>query len=156
MKWNDPIVADVRKTREDLCSKAGGFGPYMKNCRLKTHNILMKGVERMTCDICAQKGAQVRRIARTCGKGKNHKEVIIMLATEIKHLHIEKEPSKYEGKAVIKGTRIPVASIINHYRSGMSIEEILEGYPSITPAQLFDALSYYFDNKDEIDRELAA
>ncbi len=79
-----------------------------------------------------------------------------MQATEIKHLHIEKEPSKYEGKAVIKGTRIPVASIINHYRSGMSIEEILEGYPSITPAQLFDALSYYFDNKDEIDRELAA
>jgi len=79
-----------------------------------------------------------------------------MPTTEIKHLHIEKEPSKYEGKAVIKGNRIPVASIINHYRSGMSIEEILGGYPSITPAQLFDALSYYFDNKDEIDRELAA
>jgi uncharacterized protein (DUF433 family) len=37
----------------------------------------------------------------------------------------------------------------------MSIEEILEGYSSLTPAQLFDALSYYFDNKDEIDRELA-
>ena len=36
----------------------------------------------------------------------------------------------------------------------MSIEEILEGYPSITPAQLFDALSYYFDNKEEIDKEL--
>jgi len=70
------------------------------------------------------------------------------------HLHIEKDPSKYEGKAVIKGTRIPVASIVNHYRSGMSIEEILEGYPSITHAQLFDALSYYFDNKEEIDKEL--
>jgi uncharacterized protein (DUF433 family) len=79
-----------------------------------------------------------------------------MPATEIKHLHIERELSKYDGKAVIKGTRIPVASIVNHYRSGMSIEEILEGYPSITPAQLFDALSYYFDNKDEIDLELAA
>ncbi len=70
------------------------------------------------------------------------------------HLHIEKNPAKYEGKAVIKGTRIPVASIVNHYRSGMSIEEILEGYPSIKPAQLFDALSYYFDHKDEIDKEL--
>jgi len=79
-----------------------------------------------------------------------------MPATEIRHLHIEKDSSKYEGKAVIKGTRIPVTSTVNHYRSGMSIEEILEGYPSITPAQLFDALSYYFGNKDEIDRELAA
>jgi len=35
MKWNDPIVADVRKTREDLCKKAGGFGPYMKKLRAK-------------------------------------------------------------------------------------------------------------------------
>jgi len=75
-------------------------------------------------------------------------------ATRTDHRHIEKDPRKYEGKAVIKGTRIPVASIVNHYRSGMSIEEILEGYPSINPAQLFDALSYYFDNKEEIDKEL--
>lgn len=78
-----------------------------------------------------------------------------MSVTKSEHLHIEKDPSKYEGKSVIKGTRIPVASIVNHYRSGMSIEEILEGYPTLTPAQLFDALSYYFDNKDEIDKELS-
>lgn len=37
----------------------------------------------------------------------------------------------------------------------MNIEEILKGYPSLTPAQLFDALSYYFDNKKEIDEELS-
>jgi uncharacterized protein (DUF433 family) len=78
-----------------------------------------------------------------------------MPAIETKHLYIEKDPSKYEGKAIIKGTRIPVASLVNHYRSGMSVEEIIEGFPSLSPAQLFDALSYYFDNKDEIDRELA-
>ncbi len=78
-----------------------------------------------------------------------------MATAQVQHSYVEKTPSKYEGKAVIKGTRIPVASIVNHYRSGMSIEEILEGYPSVTPAQLFDALSYYFDNKEEIDSELA-
>jgi len=77
-----------------------------------------------------------------------------MSVTKSEHLYIEKDPAKYEGKAVIKGTRIPIASIINHYRSGMSVEEILEGYPSLSPAQLFDALSYYFDHKEEIDREL--
>jgi uncharacterized protein (DUF433 family) len=78
-----------------------------------------------------------------------------MATVQIQHSYVEKIPAKYEGKAVIKGTRIPVASIVNHYRSGMSMEELLEGYPSITPAQLFDALSYYFDNKEEIDKELA-
>jgi uncharacterized protein (DUF433 family) len=78
-----------------------------------------------------------------------------MATIQIQHSYIEKNPAVYEGKAVIEGTRVPVASIVNHYRSGMSIEELLEGYPSITPAQLFDALSYYFDNKEEIDKELA-
>jgi uncharacterized protein (DUF433 family) len=78
-----------------------------------------------------------------------------MPAFETKHRYIEKDLSKYEGKAVIKGTRIPVASLVIHYRTGMAVEEIIEGYPSLTPAQLYDALSYYFDNKDEIDRELA-
>jgi uncharacterized protein (DUF433 family) len=78
-----------------------------------------------------------------------------MPTIEIKHFYIEKDPAKYEGKATIRGTRIPVASLVNHYRSGMTVEEILEGYPALTPAQLFDALSYYFDNKEEIDRELA-
>lgn len=76
-----------------------------------------------------------------------------MPVSETIHFYIEKNPDIYEGKPVIKGTRIPVASIVNHYRSGMSIEEILDGYPNLTPAQLFDALSYYFDNKEEIDKE---
>jgi uncharacterized protein (DUF433 family) len=77
-----------------------------------------------------------------------------MAATRTAHLYIEKDPGRYEGKPVVKGTRVPVASLINHYRSGMSIEDILEGYPNVTPAQLFDALSYYFDNKAEIDSDL--
>lgn len=77
-----------------------------------------------------------------------------MSVIETHHSYIEKDNGKYESKAVIKGTRIPVASLINHHRSGMSVEEILDGYPNITPAQLYDALSYYFDNKEEIDKEL--
>ncbi len=77
-----------------------------------------------------------------------------MAVVKTEHMYIEKDPAKYEGKAVIKNSRISVASIVNHYCSGMSIEEILEGHPSLTPAQFFDALSYYFDNKQEIDKEL--
>ena len=70
------------------------------------------------------------------------------------HRYVEINPSKYEGKPVITGTRVPVSALVMHYRSGMPLEEILEGYPNITSAQLFDALSYYFDNKVMIDAEL--
>ncbi len=34
----------------------------------------------------------------------------------------------------------------------MSVEEILSDWDYLTPAQVFSALAYYYDNKAEIDR----
>ena len=70
------------------------------------------------------------------------------------HKYIVKDSNIYSGSPIIKGTRIPVKSIVIHYQSGMPIEDILEGYPSLTPAQLFDALSFYHDNKEEINKDI--
>jgi uncharacterized protein (DUF433 family) len=75
-----------------------------------------------------------------------------MIITE--HKYIIKDPNIYAGSPVIKGTRIPVKAIVIHYQSGFSVEDILEGFPSINPAQLFDALSYYHDNKAEIEKDM--
>lgn len=55
-----------------------------------------------------------------------------MIITE--HKYIIKDPNIYAGSPVIKGTRIPVKAIVIHYQSGFSVEDILEGYPSINPA----------------------
>ena len=38
----------------------------------------------------------------------------------------------------------------------MAPEQILELYPHLTPAGLYDAISYYFDHEDEIGRIIAA
>ena len=35
-------------------------------------------------------------------------------------------------------------------------EKIREAYPDLTPAQIHAALGYYYDNREEIDAELAA
>ena len=57
------------------------------------------------------------------------------------------------GQAVIEGTRIAVWHIVGYYyKVGMSVEEILAEWDYLTPAQVFSALAYYHDNKDEIDR----
>ena len=72
----------------------------------------------------------------------------------IEHKYITKNPEQYSGSPIIVGTQIPVKAIIIHYQSGMPIEDILDGYPSLTPAQLFDALSYYHDNKEEIEKDI--
>ena len=66
--------------------------------------------------------------------------------------HIEKVDGVCGGKAVIEGTRIAVWHIIDYYyKVGMSVEEILADWDYLTPAQVFSALAYYYDHKEEID-----
>jgi uncharacterized protein (DUF433 family) len=52
---------------------------------------------------------------------------------------------------VLKGTRIPVATLVRAHQLGMDFGEILAQYPSLGPEDLHAALLYYFDHKPEID-----
>ena len=67
--------------------------------------------------------------------------------------HIVKVEGVCGGEAIIEGTRIAVWHIVGYYyRAGMSVEEILADWDYLTPAQVFSALAYYHDNREEIDR----
>ena len=70
--------------------------------------------------------------------------------------YIEQTSDIHGGRPVIKGTRMPVKSIVGYYKLGLSVEEILEGLPHLTPAQIFEALSYYHDHQAEIEQDIAA
>jgi uncharacterized protein (DUF433 family) len=39
-------------------------------------------------------------------------------------------------------------------RQGISPEELVKEFPHLTLAQVYDALSYYYDHKETIEREL--
>ena len=57
------------------------------------------------------------------------------------------------GQAIIKDTRIAVWHVVDYYyKVGMSVEEIVAEWDYLTPAQVFSALAYYHDNKEEIDQ----
>jgi uncharacterized protein (DUF433 family) len=57
------------------------------------------------------------------------------------------------GEAIIEGTRIAVWHIVGYYyKVGMSVEDILADWNYLAPAQVFSALAYYHDHKEEIDR----
>src|SRR3989304_8051930 len=57
------------------------------------------------------------------------------------------------GRPIIKGTRTPVKAIVGYYKLGLSVEEILEGLPHLSAAQIYDAISYYLDHQEEIERD---
>jgi uncharacterized protein (DUF433 family) len=52
------------------------------------------------------------------------------------------DPEILSGKPLVKGTRISVALILQCLASGMSREEILDGYPTLTPEGLDAALIF--------------
>lgn len=58
------------------------------------------------------------------------------------------------GRPIIKGTRISVRHIAELYKAGDTVEEILQSYPHLQGAAVFDALSYYLDHQAEIEQEI--
>lgn len=70
--------------------------------------------------------------------------------------NIEQDPARCGGQSVVVGTRIRVATILACYRQGMSVEEIVQQYPTLKPADVHDALAYAYDHMEEIDAALTA
>lgn len=67
---------------------------------------------------------------------------------------IEKTPGVCGGDACIAGTRIPVWSLVNSRNLGMTEEDILRNFPSLTSHDLANAWTYYEGNKAEIDLQI--
>ena len=68
--------------------------------------------------------------------------------------YITRVPGICGGRPIIKGTRTPVKAIVGYYKMGLSVEEILEGLPHLTPAQVYEVLSYYHDHQSEIEQDI--
>jgi uncharacterized protein (DUF433 family) len=82
-------------------------------------------------------------------------------AAKAAHSHITKDPEVCGGRACIDGTRIRVVDIACLQRMGYGPERMREAYASLSLAQIHAALSYYYENAQEIedafreDREIA-
>ena len=55
---------------------------------------------------------------------------------------ISVDPLVCHGKACIKGTRIMVSVILDNLAAGVSPEEILRSYPSLSPQDIQAAIAY--------------
>lgn len=66
--------------------------------------------------------------------------------------YVTRNPQILSGEPIVEGTSIPVRTIVEMWRLNMSVEEISAGLPSLSPAQIFDVLSFYQDNIDEVNR----
>ncbi len=60
----------------------------------------------------------------------------------MKFSRITVEQDKMNGVPCIRGLRIPVATVVGMFASGMSMEEILNEYPDLEKDDILEALAY--------------
>ena len=69
--------------------------------------------------------------------------------------HIESNPGICGGKPCIAGTRIRVQDVyVWHELQGKTPDEIVSDFPQLTLADVHAALTYYWDNREEIQCEI--
>jgi len=76
---------------------------------------------------------------------------MISVSTE----HITKTPGVCGGNSCIAGTRVRVMDIVIwHERTGWSADEIVSQIPTVTLSDVYAALAYYFDHRQEVEEDI--
>ncbi len=60
---------------------------------------------------------------------------------------ISRDPDIMGGAAVFVGTRVPVATLLDYLEAGETIDDFLDGFPSVTKAQV---LAFLESAKDRL------
>ena len=68
--------------------------------------------------------------------------------------HIEVTPGVCGGRARIAGHRIRVRDIVLWTEQGRSPDQIVADFPQLSLADVYAALAYYHDHREEIDRQI--
>lgn len=74
------------------------------------------------------------------------------MASQISKEHLEAVNGARGPKVRVKGSRIRVIDIATWYEEqGRSVAEIVRSFPQLTHADVFAALAYYWDHRDELE-----
>ncbi len=65
---------------------------------------------------------------------------------------VVRDPHIQGGEPTIKGTRIAVRNVVLAEREWGGVDGVRYEYPHVTAEQVADALAYYLEHRDEIDR----
>ena len=61
---------------------------------------------------------------------------------ELNQLPITIDPDIVSGVPVFRGTRVPVEALINNLEAGLTLDEFLENFPTVTREQALQVLEF--------------
>jgi len=75
--------------------------------------------------------------------------------TRTEHPYVEIDPKICGGSPVIAGTRIRIVDVAMEYEYlNRTPDEIINAHPHLKLEQIHDALSYYYENRDALDKKI--
>lgn len=74
------------------------------------------------------------------------KEMSLVLEEEVDRLPINIDPEIMSGTPVFEGTRVPVQALIDNLADGVSLDEFLENFPTVSREQALAVLSFSVDS----------
>jgi uncharacterized protein (DUF433 family) len=60
----------------------------------------------------------------------------------IARLPITSDPEILSGETVFRGTRVPVAALLNNLEAGLTLDEFIDNFPTVTREQAIQVLEF--------------
>jgi uncharacterized protein (DUF433 family) len=75
------------------------------------------------------------------------------VASQARHPYIAQRATVQGGEPTIRGTRIPVRTIVQYVlQQGLPAEALVKEFSHLSLAAIYDALSFYYDHRPLLDR----
>jgi uncharacterized protein (DUF433 family) len=71
------------------------------------------------------------------------------LEEQLAHLPITSDPEILSGATVFRGTRVPVAALLDNLAAGLTLDEFLDNFPTVRREQALQVLEF---SKDTLSR----
>ncbi|MGL4513896.1 MAG: DUF433 domain-containing protein [Lacipirellulaceae bacterium] len=69
--------------------------------------------------------------------------------------HVDSHPDKCGGKPCVAGTRVRVWDVATHVEHfGETPDQVLHAYPHLSLADVYGAMAYYWDHREEIEQQM--
>jgi uncharacterized protein (DUF433 family) len=82
--------------------------------------------------------------------------IVIKPEITLRSRYVTTNPEILQGEPIIEGTIVAVRDIVQLWNAGIQPQAMLpELFHQVTIAQIFDALSFYTDHPEQVDRYIA-
>lgn len=68
---------------------------------------------------------------------------LIIDETELQQLPVSADPEVVSGALVFRGTRVPVEALIENLEGGLTLDEFLDNFPTVTREQAIQVLEHW-------------